>query len=209
MSCASNRLDLVIKKGKTFTQQLRWEGTRFVYKTITAATLAAPCVLTVPSHQMPNGWACQILGAQGMAKLNKDPDTGLFPNGLDTYYGTVLDANTIELNDVTALQALGFKAYTGGGVLAYRVPTDLTGYTARLKAKSDKGTTTALLDLTSASGIVIDATNKIVSIVLTEAQTAALSWEYAVYDLEMVAPDGTVTELVQGVITVVDEVTKP
>ena len=49
---------------------------------------------------------------------------------------TVIDANTIEFNDVNAA---AFKAYTSGGYLQYNTPADLTGYTARMAIKAKAG----------------------------------------------------------------------
>jgi hypothetical protein len=199
---ADNTLDLEVKQGKTYNRTLQWESANFVWKPITAATAANPCVLTIPTHGMPDGWHFQIAGAKGMTKLNQDADTGLGANGLVDYVNKLVDVNTVELNDVAASD---FSAYLGGGSIVYRQPMDLTGFTGRMMVKTDPEDAVAVLNLTTANGgVVIDNTLKTVTIVITDAQAAALAPGTYYYDLELVAPgpSNAVTELVHGVLEV-------
>jgi hypothetical protein len=87
---------------------------------------------------------------------------------------------------------------------------DITGYTARLQARVRHSDTDAVLSLTStpAAGITLGTTNGTITLALTAAETAALTPGRYVYDLEMVAPAGTVRRLVEGTITVTPEVTR-
>jgi len=86
---------------------------------------------------------------------------------------------------------------------------DLTGYTARMSIKRDSRETAALLELTTANGrIIITAASGLVTLVLTAAETAAIStWQRGVYDLELVSGGGTVTRLCEGAVTLLAEVT--
>ncbi len=86
---------------------------------------------------------------------------------------------------------------------------DLTGYTARMTIKRDSREAAALLELTTAnSRIVITAASGLVTLVLTAAETAAIStWQRGVYDLELVSGGGTVTRLCEGAVTLLAEVT--
>lgn len=205
MACGDDTLDLVIKQGKTFVQVLQWEQGKLVYRPIVSATAADPCVLGVPSHGMPDGWHFKIVNAKSMTALNFDPDTGLGANGLDEYVNTLRDVDTIELNDV---QAGSFKPYTGGGSIVYRAPFDLVGYTGRMEVKDGFESTTVLLTLTTANGgIVLDNTLKTITIFIDDTDTAAITWDSAVYDLELVSAGGVVSEIVRGQIIVEPEVT--
>lgn len=87
---------------------------------------------------------------------------------------------------------------------------DLTGYTARMSIRRDADDSTALIELTTANGrISIAALTGIVTLVLTAAETAAITtWTRGVYDLELVSAIGTVTRLIQGAVTVLAEVTR-
>ena len=87
-------------------------------------------------------------------------------------------------------------------------PVDLTGYTAALQARYNVDASTTFISLTSGSGLTLGGALGTITVDLTAAQTAALTCFYGVYDLELTAPDGTVTRLLQGTVTVSKEVTR-
>jgi hypothetical protein len=87
-------------------------------------------------------------------------------------------------------------------------PITLTGYTARMQARSAYAAADTMLDLTSGSGITLGPAAGAVALVASAAQTSAITAKKGVYDLEMVAPDGAVTRLLQGAVTVSPEVTR-
>ncbi len=65
-----------------------------------------------------------------------------------------------------------------------------------------------LLSLTTENGgIVIDSVEKTITRNISAIDTAALTWVRGVYDMELVAPDGTVTPLGDGTVVVRREVT--
>lgn len=199
-------LDITIKQGKSFAQVLRWASSVKTYKPITVATKAAPCVLTVPTHAILEGWLFEVVSADGMTELNRD-DSGKLANGLEWYSAIVVDANTLQLNDVVSNDYGTYIASSGS--IAYYAPIDMTSFTARMAIKDAVGDVVALVSLTKANGgIVIDNILKTVTIVMTAAATALFTWESGVYDLEMIAADGvTVTELCRGNVKVIKEVT--
>lgn len=89
------------------------------------------------------------------------------------------------------------------------VAVDLTGCTARMHARAKITDAVKLLDLTTANGgIVLGGSAGTVEIILTDEQTAAITWTSAVYDLEIEFADGTVRRLLQGSISVSPEVTR-
>lgn len=196
--------DFTIKQGSTFSRVLRWESPTVVYKPITAITKSAPVRITSTSHGVPDGWRVNIQSAQGMKQINAQNTP---PKQTDYHKATVVDANTIELNDVNALE---YGTYTSGGVVAYNQPIDLTGYTARMQIKAKLADATNILELTSspAAGITVDNVAKTITVTLTAAQTTQLTFKSAVYSLEMVSSGGIVTEIMNGKLTLDKEVTR-
>lgn len=80
---------------------------RAVGKTITAATQANPCQLTVTGHGALTGGIVEVTGVGGMTQLNNK-----------VYTVTVIDADTVTLDGV---DSTGFAAYTSGGSLVVGV----------------------------------------------------------------------------------------
>ena len=87
---------------------------------------------------------------------------------------------------------------------------NLTGYTGRMQIRQTISTVATIADLTTANGgIVITAATGTVTAKISATATAAMTFTTAVYDLELIAPDGvTVTRLVQGNVTLSKEVTR-
>lgn len=207
---------MLIRKGGTFSQVIRWETDPRVYKPITAATKAGPCVLTVTSHGLPDGWMIRrITAVGGMSQLNTHAVSGgrwlrtsmgmLYPDG---FRATVIDPNTIELNQINAS---GFGTYTSGGVLEYNSPVTLTGYTARMQIRDAVESTIVLLEMsTSAGGITLDATAKTITLSISATDTAAITWATGVTTLEMTSPTGVVTPLIvnQPVVVLETDITR-
>lgn len=93
------------------------------------------------------------------------------------------------------------------------VPVDLTGYQVRMQVRSEQIAATVLLELTTTNGgiAITDAAQGRFELYLKAADTAALTFDSGVYDLEMVAPDApdnTVTRLLAGSVSVSPEVTR-
>ena len=85
---------------------------------------------------------------------------------------------------------------------------DITGYTAKMIVRDYIGGT-ALLTLTNGSGLTIGNAEGFVQVVMTATQTAAFTFNKAVYDLE-VYPAGAAADavkLLRGTITLNKEVT--
>lgn len=195
MSCAA-KIPITICQGSTFRKVYRWGQSVLTYKPITGATRAAPCVLTVVSHGVPNGWPIRVQSVRGMEQLNR----------AEPYIATVSGADAIELNHVNALD---FDAYAGGGTIVYNTPVDLAGFTARAQIREAQSSPTAILNLTTENGgIVIDNATRTITLVLTPTQTAALSVTSAVYDLEMVSGTGDVSRIAYGAVTLSQEITR-
>lgn len=86
---------------------------------------------------------------------------------------------------------------------------DLTGYTARMQARPTISSAVTVMDATTANGqLTVTGATGIVTLGLTAAQSAALDFDRAYYDLEIVDSAGVVTRLVQGTVTLSREVTR-
>lgn len=195
---APAKVNLVVYQGSTFNEVLRWESSRKVYKAITAITQAAPVIITSAGHGIPEGWRIRVTNVGGMKEIN---------SAADAYYTCTVDTvNTIEINNINSL---GFTAYTTGGVIEFNEPVDLAGFTARMQIRSKITDTEFLLELTSEnSGITINNTDKTISITISAANAAALTWTSGVYSLELISSTGVVSTLMTGTVTVKQEVTR-
>jgi hypothetical protein len=125
----ANTQDFVITQGKTFSQVLRWEAPPILYKPITLISKVAPVLINAASHGIPSGWRVAVVSVLGMTEINAKNTP---PRNTDYHQATVVDPNTIALNDVNAS---GYTAYSSGGYLQLNTPVDLTGFIARMTIK--------------------------------------------------------------------------
>lgn len=191
MGCR-NEKDFCVPAGETFHPTLRWGSGVYAAKAITAITKATPAVVTAVAHDLPNGWPCACVGVQGMTQIN-DPR---YPP-TDWKFGTVIDANTVQLNEVSSAD---YSTYTSGGALVYDTPTPLAGVTVTMTIYSDPDHETVLETLTSAVPAEIDVDLTLMTITPL-LQTAALTWDTGYYLVLATDSGGVITELLRGVIT--------
>lgn len=94
--------------------------------------------------------------------------------------------------------------YTVGGVVA-----NLTGYSAQMDVRTRKDASVPVASFTSGvgGGITIDGPNGKLTVALPHAVTGALAPVDYVYDLQITSPSGMVTTIVQGLLSIVQEVT--
>lgn len=86
---------------------------------------------------------------------------------------------------------------------------NLSGYLARMQMRAKVSDAVVLIELTTANGgIVLDPLNGGIAIYISAADTASLAFKKAFYDLEMIAPNGDVIRLVEGIVIVSPEVTR-
>ena len=86
---------------------------------------------------------------------------------------------------------------------------DLTGFTARMQMRETVDAATAFLTLTTEnSGITLGGVSGTITLLAAATDTAAITAKQGVYDLELVAGNGTVTRLIEGLVIVVQEVTR-
>ena len=184
MSCDTSEA-WILHKGADFRRTVLWADDELIYRHITGATQDAPCVLTVPSHGVPDGWPIAITGVVGMTQLNA---RRLPVQDSDHVTATVVDADTLSLNSIDAQL---YSPYESGGAIRYRTPHDLAGYTAEARILAADGTELLSTDSTS-GGIVIDAENYRIDLVIPGSDTASVTWTSGTLDLRMTSPQGEI-----------------
>jgi len=82
---------------------------------------------------------------------------------------------------------------------------NLTGYTARMQARAD-WTSTPILSLATGAGITLGGALGTVAIAVTAATTSAIAVGDYAFEIELVAPDGTIPPFVLGALHVTHKV---
>ena len=85
---------------------------------------------------------------------------------------------------------------------------DLSTYTAALDIRRKQSDSTALIALTSGSGITLGGTAGTINIALTDVQTAAIDPGFGVWDLELIDSGGSNLRLVEGTCEFTPSVTR-
>lgn len=86
---------------------------------------------------------------------------------------------------------------------------NLTGYTARMMARTSVDEPTPFITLTTANGgIALGGAAGTITLIMSDTATSALTTTSGVYDLELVSGGGVVTRLLQGNLMVSNEVTR-
>jgi hypothetical protein len=194
VSCCETK-DFCVGPGETFHPVIRWGSTTLTSIPITGISQAAPAVVTALAHGMPDGWSCAVVAAQGSYPIN----ALYYPPRADEWRrGTVLTADTVQLNAVSSADAVAYKA---GGFLVYPTPTVLTGVAVALTIYDNPGRTgTPLATLTSpAGGVTVDPVGMTINPLL---QTAGLTWSTGYYVVDATDGSGVVTQLMTGVLTI-------
>jgi len=88
-------------------------------------------------------------------------------------------------------------------------PLNLTGYTIRMQVRPNVRSADVLIALNNSNGrITVNAAAGEFTLALSAAETAALSFNDGVYDIELQSPSGDVIRLAQGLVKVSPEVTR-
>lgn len=112
--------------------------------------------------------------------------------------------------DLTILQGANFAlpvVYAD----AANAPVNLSGFTIKMQVRPTKSSTQVLVELSTANGrvVITDAAAGKFRLALTAAETAALNPSTAgVYDILLTRPDGVVTRLLEGGVTISGGVTR-
>lgn len=183
------RINLQLYKGTTFCETIKFESSNRVYNTITAIPNTAPLTITVPNHIIPSGWRVKISNVLGMTELNTNN------------YITVTSTSPNYLV-IDTINPVGYRTYTGGGIVEYNAPVVLTNITGRMRIIA-KGPSQEILDeLTTDSGeILVDDTTGTITILISAETTDSYSFRSATYTLDLISGT-TVIPLSSGNLTV-------
>jgi len=90
------------------------------------------------------------------------------------------------------------------------IPVNITGYTVRMQIRENADDEETIVDISTTEGSIALTTpaSGIFTITLSATVTATLTFNRAIYDIEMVAPAGTVTRLLQGAVRLSKEITR-
>lgn len=194
-----------IYRGETFEFGIMYAEDEFMspYPVITGMPATAPVRLYVADHGIPDGWPVRIACMKSPSELNTPDDAWVYPK--------VIDADTLELNDVNAHC---WRPFSGTGLLIVPKPADITGW--RCRAQVRKRADGELLWSWDSdplqnpdSLVIVDTALSQFVLTMSATQTELLDWNKGVYDAEVIAPGGQVYKLVsESQIEVIREVTR-
>jgi hypothetical protein len=102
----------------------------------------------------------------------------------------------------TQQKVFGYKA-------GDQTPINLTGFTARMQIRPKLASDVVLLELSTTNGrLQLGGIAGTVTMLFAPATTTGVPWSRGVYDLELTSPDGAVTRMLMGEITLSKEVTR-
>jgi len=192
------RENITILKGATLVIVARFDTGVPVFKAISAITKAAPARITATAHGLTEGWPVTVVSAQGMTELNNlDPE-----DRTSFTLCSVVDADTIDLPFVNSSE---YSTYTSGGYVKYYGAESLSGATASFQVHAVPGDEDPIIELDESDGIDVDDTNKLITVTIDNATTAALAIVQGVYALE-IEIGGVVYRLLEGDVEVSERV---
>ena len=191
------KINFKIYQGSTFREIFRWETSTKNYVNISNITKSAPVVITTTApHNIPVGWRVKITNVVGMKEINDSSEYRIV---------TSETTNTLTLNEINAV---GYTAYTSGGIVEYNEPVGLSGYSARMQIRPTIESNTIISNLTTENGkLEIDPELHTITILISAVETASFNFQTAVYSLELIK-DLDVVPFCSGNITLVREVTR-
>jgi hypothetical protein len=129
---------------------------------------------------------------------------------IDGVQPSIYNLQDVTINNATSSQFTVTNGATGiyisGGLAT--APVNITGYTAALQIRSLPQSPTAVLSLTTGSGITITGSTGTIAVTATAAQTGAIDQGPYYYDLEITSSTGIVTRVAQGQVVVSAQVTR-
>ena len=199
----STPFNIAVKQGATFALTLKYGQPQFAVKAITGITKSGQAVVTATGHGLTIDWPVWVVGVAGMDQINHRSDE--LKSACAAYYAYYVDANSLRLD----LDTTRMGAYTSGGEVLYHPPVNLTGYTARMQIRETLESTTVLHEMTTEDGgITLGGAAGTIALTISATDTAAFTFDSAVYDLEVISGAGVVTEVLRGDVYLNDEVTR-
>lgn len=154
--------------------QIRVRELPWTYRTITALPKLAPVRLTVPGHGLTAPWPVAVVGATGLRGLNSTAPDPERPMRLEPWrMATVVDADTLEINDLYLLNKGTYEP--GTGELIYAPPADLAGKTITARLVSDRGEVVDLAAAATGDPGVLEVTAPVSALTAITGTTGTLT----------------------------------
>ena len=203
------RYEINLQTGVTFSLALRTAQPESVsYADISAIAQSAPAALTTTNtHGLLSGWPVWVESCKGMVEINNPrPDDCHNSTVCPPYIADTTGTSTLTLRGVNAR---GFGAYRGNGVLAWQTPWDVTGYIGVFTVIDDDTGATVFDMASNVAGldglITIDGANATVALrIEASAVVVPTTTQSASYTFTLTDPsdDNRVYLLAQGPIKV-------
>lgn len=184
-------IPITIYRGETFEFGIMYAESEFMspYPVITAMPQTAPVRLTVENHGIPDGWPVRIECVKNPVELNTAEDSWVYPK--------VIDADTLELND---MNAHCLRPFSGTGLLVVPKPADITGWQCRAQVRTRPGGELLYSWHSDPaenpdSLVIVDVALSQFVLTMSAEQSEVLSWSKGVYEAEVIAPGGQVYKL--------------
>ena len=193
------RFELDMEQGATFNYTFHWYAGGKFMAPIEDITVGYPTRIKVTAHGLPTISDTPVIlsGISGAEILNSH-DLGID----EAIY---VDADHFDMPQSTVADVWA----CGTGEVTYHKPSDITGFTARMQIREKWHSTNFIHELTTENGgIVLTVEDASIEITVTPADTSTFTFNKAVYDIEMIAPGGQITRIIEGTITLSKEVTK-
>jgi len=190
--------DLEMDQGADWSNTFNWYGGGTFRAPIEEIDPGYPTQIRVTAHGLPSSSDTPVIlsGIIGAEVLNSK-DTGIeMCTRVDADYFTV------------PVSTVASEWLVGTGEMTFYLPTNIAAFTARCKLKKYWHSTTALATLTTENGgIVLDANDGSIKLIITDTVTAGFTFTTCVYDVEMISGTGEVTRAFKGTITLSREIT--
>ena len=191
--------DLTMRQGADESYTVNWYGGGVFRAPIEEIDSGYPTRIKVTGHLLPSASDTPIIisGVEGMTVLNSR-DTGI-------EMCTRVDDDYFEVPVSTVAQEWCMST---GEITWYR-PTNITGFTAQCHIRKRWHSSAYILELTSAGGgIVLNANDASIKLVLTSAQTAALTDDRMVFDVELTDLSNKIIPVFKGTFSLQREQTR-
>lgn len=187
--------DITVFQGATWNPVLQWLSETPTHKLVSNVAVGLPTIVTALAHGI-TGTArvpVWITNVQGPRSLNTKGYTDTAP-----LWATVVDADTLAID----FDSGSLAPYAGGGVLTYRAPVDLTGWTATDDWRATYQSATSIAVLSTSAGSVVLGADGTIKRTLASTATSAMTAFTGVHILELTDPSGNVTRFAQGNVCV-------
>lgn len=193
------RFELDMEQGATFNYTFHWYAGGKFMAPIEEITVGYPTRIKVTGHGLPTVSDTPVIisGVDGCDILNSE-DLGID----EAIY---VDVDHFDMPQSTVADTW----IPGTGEITYHKPSDINGFTARMQIREKWHSKTVIHELTTENGgIVLTVEDASIELTILPIDTATFLFNEAVYDIEMIAPSGVITRVIEGTITLHKEVTK-